>query len=706
MSENEASATQGAQHQPTTDFGSYFADASLEPRTFPVYGCLLCDIEGVLSYMRGHIERDHAYAITTESMRRAADLNRKESEGTAFVQREGDLEQYAALPVVDDTYGEDVADDLFSVRVPQPASASAAEVLYSCDRCTTPALNLEAMRAHVHADHADDVKQAQAAREVLGAPVHVGSTRAPLFIVGEVDEVLFLTIGTSPNSINTFLCRWCSHREHVQGAQVAAAFERLVSHVGDEHAREYLDTHQDFAERLAQLRNAEREALLAVPPFASPETSDGRDWRLVNVWHATADAMKADQRARNARGTGDDVPVKRVMLEVGVEGDKFNPHDENDECARAGCVELPQGWKPWTRQPLEVDRLAFLLDDVPYGALDLDEKLKAYTIPPNTSGYRCNACGACGSLSYVRGHVAGECVELLEVAHGGHFLDEFLQRIGTAVKTGEALYWCKPCRDNTSEVADTRLLTLEAGRAHILHKHIPARSPDRDFYSDERDKRLVFNVGSATYRCDICGVHTFLLGTLAEAREHVDECKGAFETVSPRLNFHPAQERVLNEAVADAFDRNNIAPADVKRLLAKAPAGRVLTPHGERRASELSFDSSTCTLKVKHAKCGELFDSNDEAMNHECVAEVLPASDDLVLLRGHLVADAADRRKERGRIREHVAAIGASLTHLREHLDDAFAELASVTEEVNEFEQHQHDIERQRSKRGATNEDR
>lgn len=29
----------------------------------------------------------------------------------------------------------------------------------------------------------------------------------------------------------------------------------------------------------------------------------------------------------------------RRMMEIGVEGDLFNEHDENDQCPRAGCVD-------------------------------------------------------------------------------------------------------------------------------------------------------------------------------------------------------------------------------------------------------------------------------------------------------------------------------------------------------------------------------
>jgi hypothetical protein len=36
------------------------------------------------------------------------------------------------------------------------------------------------------------------------------------------------------------------------------------------------------------------------------------------------------------------------MWEIGVEGDKFNPHSQNEHCAEAGCV-------PFTSQ--EVDKL-------------------------------------------------------------------------------------------------------------------------------------------------------------------------------------------------------------------------------------------------------------------------------------------------------------------------------------------------------------
>lgn len=36
--------------------------------------------------------------------------------------------------------------------------------------------------------------------------------------------------------------------------------------------------------------------------------------------------------------------IRQMMYEVGVEGDRFNPHPMNDECAKAGCV--PTGGEP------------------------------------------------------------------------------------------------------------------------------------------------------------------------------------------------------------------------------------------------------------------------------------------------------------------------------------------------------------------------
>jgi hypothetical protein len=39
---------------------------------------------------------------------------------------------------------------------------------------------------------------------------------------------------------------------------------------------------------------------------------------------------------------GAEVREPRIMYEVGVEGDLFNPHPENTECAEAGCVPRPE----------------------------------------------------------------------------------------------------------------------------------------------------------------------------------------------------------------------------------------------------------------------------------------------------------------------------------------------------------------------------
>lgn len=44
----------------------------------------------------------------------------------------------------------------------------------------------------------------------------------------------------------------------------------------------------------------------------------------------------------------------RMMLMIGVEGDKFCPHPENANCSGHGCVPMPLDWTParWGALPV------------------------------------------------------------------------------------------------------------------------------------------------------------------------------------------------------------------------------------------------------------------------------------------------------------------------------------------------------------------
>jgi predicted nucleic acid-binding Zn-ribbon protein len=106
-----------------------------------------------------------------------------------------------------------------------------------------------------------------------------------------------------------------------------------------------------------------------------------------------------------------------------------------------------------------------------------------------------------------------------------------------------------------------------------------------------------------------------------------------------------------------------------------------------------------CVARVKHEKCGELFETTDEAMNHTCVAETLTAGDDVLLLKGQLASDAAARRRERASHRNTALEAGTLATKIREATDDLFLLLARATEVVDFDERQQLSDEKERSKR-------
>lgn len=88
----------------------------------------------------------------------------------------------------------------------------------------------------------------------------------------------------------------------------------------------------------------ERHSRWTNPPHKSHLCANcGLKWRPADV--ETVGVEFTETRGERDTWEHSALGPPQKMLEIGVEGDKFHPHDWNSDCARAGCVPMPPGWK-------------------------------------------------------------------------------------------------------------------------------------------------------------------------------------------------------------------------------------------------------------------------------------------------------------------------------------------------------------------------